>query len=121
MQSRFMCLMLAILVPVFSHAAAIPKAFQGEWANTDEPPKTCVNMEGTTRISADGYGGYEFGCSVKKVTAKGKKTIVVKLLCGNEMGDYKDSVTLTLTDTKHLDITNENGTQIYHRCPRSKK
>ncbi|MBK7299674.1 MAG: hypothetical protein IPI79_04280 [Moraxellaceae bacterium] len=56
-----------------------------------------------------------------KVTAKGKKAIVVKLLCGNEMGDYKDSVTLTLTDTKHLDITNENGTQTYHRCPRSKK
>jgi hypothetical protein len=120
MKSRFICLMLA-LVPVFSHAAAIPKAFQGEWANTDEPPKTCVNMDSTTHISVNEYAGYELGCSVKKVTAKGKKAIVVKLLCGNEMGDYKDSVTLTLTDTKHLDITNENGTQTYHRCPRSKK
>lgn len=119
--SRFICAMFAALMPVYVMAATIPKPFHGEWVASDEPPKNCQEIDDKTVITAKYFSGYELGCDITKVTSKRNKAILVNLLCSSEGDSFKDARTLLLKDAKHLEITNENGSQIYQRCPRNAK
>lgn len=117
-------LSLAILaMPVIVSASAIPKVYQGEWLESEEPPQaqTCVDNDISLKINAKQYYGYEFSCSVKKVTAKNDKAIVVSLLCSNEMGDYKETVILNLNKKKQLEVIGQGRTAIYYACPKKTK
>lgn len=117
-------LSLAILaMPVIVSASAIPKVYQGEWLESEEPPQaqTCIDNDNLLKINAKQYYGYEFACSVKKVTAKNDKAIVVNLLCSNEMGDYKETVILNLNKKKQLEVVSQGGTAIYYPCPKKTK
>lgn len=115
--------LVILAMPVIASAAAIPKNYHGQWLQSDEVPtaQACAETDSALHIKATGYAGYEFGCSVKKVTPKNNKAIVVNLLCGNEMGDYKDTVMLSINQNKQLQVVNQGGTAIYYACPKKGK
>lgn len=115
--------LVILAMPVMASAAAIPKNYHGQWLQSDEPPQaqTCADAMDSLNINAKEYQGYEFSCSVKKVIPKNNKAIVVNLLCGNEMGDYKDTVMLSINNKKQLQVVNQGGTAIYYACPKKGK
>ncbi len=110
-------------MPAMVWASAIPKTYHGEWLESEEPPQaqTCVDNDVSLKINAKQYYGYEFSCSVKKVTAKNDKAIVVSLLCSNEMGDYKGTVILNINKKKQLEVVGQGRTAIYYPCPKKTK
>ena len=90
----------------FAKQAEIPSQFQGYWVKSQKYCKAETDL--FANIEKNGFNGYEFSCSLKKITKSESGLFTGDFLCEQEGESFKKSEKFELTKDGKLKYLEKN-------------